>query len=223
MQQHLWKVLWLWVPLALMAVQIYIEITIPAYISKIIHSETGPHEKLQFLLAVGGFIYALFCLPLALKKCDALLTTWVSCFVVGCLYIAGEEISWGQHIFNWSTPEFWGNVNDQGETNLHNASSWLDQKPRLILLIGVVTGGIIIPTLQKFKPHMLPKKFNIIYPPGQLMLIAGIALGVKIIDKLDKNMDDIIFFRRASEVEELYLFYFVLLYLLILKKRLMNT
>lgn len=33
---------------------------------------------------------------------------------------AGEEISWGQRIFGWGTPEGWSEMNAQAETNLHN-------------------------------------------------------------------------------------------------------
>ncbi len=40
-------------------------------------------------------------------------------------------------------------LNDQGETNLHNMSSWLDQKPRTLLEIWVVIGGIVIPVREK--------------------------------------------------------------------------
>ena len=39
----------------------------------------------------------------------------VVCFVIGM-----EEISWGQRLFNWHTPEFISAVNYQNETNFHN-------------------------------------------------------------------------------------------------------
>jgi hypothetical protein len=32
----------------------------------------------------------------------------------------GEEISWGQRIFGWNTPETWTDINAQKETNFHN-------------------------------------------------------------------------------------------------------
>ena len=32
---------------------------------------------------------------------------------LSCLYIAGEEMSWGQHFFHWNTPEYWAMVNRQ--------------------------------------------------------------------------------------------------------------
>jgi len=34
--------------------------------------------------------------------------------------VALEELSWGQRLFGWSTPEGLGRVNEQNETNLHN-------------------------------------------------------------------------------------------------------
>ena len=37
-----------------------------------------------------------------------------------CLYVAGEEISWGQRLFDIQTPEFFNEHNLQQETNLHN-------------------------------------------------------------------------------------------------------
>lgn len=40
------------------------------------------------------------------------------------IFCSGEEISWGQRIFGVRTPEYMMEVNDQGETNLHNLT-WL--------------------------------------------------------------------------------------------------
>lgn len=40
----------------------------------------------------------------------------------------GEEISWGQRIFNWNTPEGFKGLNAQKETNFHNL--WLFQAYR---------------------------------------------------------------------------------------------
>ncbi|WP_397542778.1 hypothetical protein [Roseovarius salis] len=35
-------------------------------------------------------------------------------------FASGEEISWGQRLFGWGTPEFFARHNYQQETNLHN-------------------------------------------------------------------------------------------------------
>ena len=70
-------------------------------------------------------------------------------FLIGLVYFAGEEISWGQHWFNWETNNFFKNFNDQSETNFHNMSSWFDQKPRLLLTYFVIITGIFCPFLNK--------------------------------------------------------------------------
>lgn len=36
------------------------------------------------------------------------------------IFGAGEEISWGQHLFQYATPEFWKSHNVQAEFNVHN-------------------------------------------------------------------------------------------------------
>lgn len=39
---------------------------------------------------------------------------------VFAIFIAGEEISWGQHLFKWSVPEELRKINYQKEINIHN-------------------------------------------------------------------------------------------------------
>ena len=41
--------------------------------------------------------------------------------------MVGEELSWGQRIFGWSTPSFLAEVNSQSEINLHNINTQLAQ------------------------------------------------------------------------------------------------
>lgn len=213
------KFWWLWIPVAGIALQIIIEMTLPMDVRSALHSEWGPHETLQFIVAaIACFISLRLLLEKEIRQ-DRFLFFWVSCAFLGTAYITGEEISWGQHIFEWGTPEFWSSVNDQEETNLHNASSWLDQKPRLLLEIGVIVGGLIIPLLKKYKPSALPQKFEKIYPPAILAVTALCAMVPKLIEKTGEAFD-IQTFARVSEVQELYLFYFVLLYLICLKRHL---
>lgn len=47
---------------------------------------------------------------------------------------AGEEMSWGQRIVGWQTPESWSRMNAQAETNLHN--------------LAVIEGGVRDPKTQ---------------------------------------------------------------------------
>ena len=72
-------------------------------------------------------------------------------FVLGCIYFAGEEASWGQHLFGWSAGEVWSTINNQQETNLHNIHGLFDQIPRFLVGLGIFIGGLLIPILRLFK------------------------------------------------------------------------
>lgn len=208
----------LWLPIILITIQLVLEFSLPQNILASLHSESGPHEILQFLIITAAFVYAIRILMLKPWSISIFLASWVGVAALGALYISGEEISWGQHILQWGTPDYWQQLNDQGETNLHNTSSWLDQKPRLVLEIGMLIGGLIIPLLLKFKPDIVPQKFNIIYPTAAFIPMTVIALFINIADKV-AEIWDISIFERASEVEEIFLFYFVLVYLIMLYQR----
>jgi hypothetical protein len=41
-------------------------------------------------------------------------------FGIGCFFVAGEEIAWGQRIIGYGTPERLEEINEQKETTVHN-------------------------------------------------------------------------------------------------------
>ena len=215
-------ILWIIIPVAGVFAQIGIEIFVAKEHLAALHSEFGPHEALQFFIILMATLLALSLLFKPEVRKTPFLFAWVGIAFICGVYVSGEELSWGQHVFEWGTPEYWEKINDQGETNLHNASSWLDQKPRLLLEIGVLVGGIIIPALKRFKVK-LPEKFDLIYPDPRVFVTSIIALLINIVDKIDEAMKDISIMERPSEVEEVYLFYFVLLYLIYFRKRLIQS
>jgi hypothetical protein len=52
---------------------------------------------------------------------------------LACLFVVGEEVSWGQRLAGWETPAALGAVNVQGETTVHNVSG-VDEASRVALL-----------------------------------------------------------------------------------------
>jgi len=60
---------------------------------------------------------------------------------LGTFFVAGEEISWGQRIFGWSTPDTLDAINHQGETNVHNIR-WVQTALGYVLLLGAAYGTI---------------------------------------------------------------------------------
>jgi len=83
--------------------------------------EDGVIEYAQFLFFVATSIIWLF---IAITTRNGLVfIKWVSAALfLGFLFAAGEEISWGQRIFGFDTPEIL-HANSQGEANLHNLDS----------------------------------------------------------------------------------------------------
>lgn len=183
--------------------------------------EDGPLEGIQFLTA-----FAAFGLGLATFRLSAGLPIWARAFfgfgTAACLYIGLEEISYGQRIFGWNTPLQWGLINDQDETNLHNASPWLDQKPRMLLELGVVVGGLIIPALRRWKKEWLPKKLVIIYPSNALVATAAIAVAIHGYDYILEwaHIQGSSVIGRLSELQEDYLYWFAFLYFLFKRREL---
>ena len=207
------KILWLWIPLAIAIGQVILELTVDKTIVSISHSENGPHELMQFFfITMAGVVAALILIKFH-SVMNLLIKAWIFIALLACIYVSGEEVSWGQHFFDWTTPDFWSELNDQQETNLHNTSSWLDQKPRLILEIGVIVGGLLMPLIEKFKPSWLKTKFEVLYPPITLWVTALMAELPKYIEKINNELGND-FFVRESEIQELFFFYFVLLYLI---------
>lgn len=45
---------------------------------------------------------------------------------LGCVLVAGEEISWGQRIFGWGTPDALDRINHQDELTVHNVGRLQD-------------------------------------------------------------------------------------------------
>lgn len=66
--------------------------------------------------------------------------SFAALFVIAALaafFIAGEEISWGQRLLGWATPEDLAALNRQGETNIHNVGSVLQFMNLAMFLITV--------------------------------------------------------------------------------------
>jgi len=61
---------------------------------------------------------------------------------LGAFFAAGEEISWGQRIFGWGTPEELDAINHQGETNVHNIRT-VQQLFGFVVLFGGMYGTIV--------------------------------------------------------------------------------
>ncbi|NNU80389.1 hypothetical protein HMH01_08030 [Halovulum dunhuangense] len=139
----------------------------PALFPPVIGLEDGPVEyatALLFVIAAGlafaasrrgpGGRYALMHLALAL----------------GFLVCAGEEISWGQRLLDYSTPATLDALNAQGEFNLHNSFGYSADH---IFMAGVALYGVMLPLLARTGPAI----HGAADLTGLPIASAGLALG----------------------------------------------
>ncbi len=212
---------WLVLPTLVAVVLAATALALPGFYATWIEGERGPLELSHVIIPLAGLVVALRILFMAQLRGRIHLRAWVGLAAAACLYIAGEEASWGQHFLDWSTPESWQEINDQQETNLHNVSSWLDQKPRALLEIGVVVGGILIPLLALWRPSLRRNALGVILPPLLCLPVALLAEITRATERLGEALGGTsIVFPRASEVQELYFYLFMLFYLIVLRQRL---
>lgn len=61
-----------------------------------------------------------------------------------CLFVAGEEISWGQRLMGYVPPDLFLKNNFQQETNLHNFSG-IFGRPKWVLAITLGAYGLLLP------------------------------------------------------------------------------
>ena len=138
---------------------------------------------------------------------------------LGCLFIAGEEMSWGQHFFHWTTPEYWAKLNQQQETNLHNAYPVFEQTPRVLLEVGIVVGALLVPLAAVFYPWLRACRVSLFLPPAALVPIALGAMIFKLVDWLQQGAHIPTILHRPSETIETYLYFFILAYLIVCARR----
>lgn len=122
-----------------------------AFYYSYVETESGVIENATALIVLIPIIFGIAALRRAEHLPRRWLAVWMGIVCLGCLYIALEEVSWGQQWFAWQTPDSLRSLNDQAETNLHNMSSWFDQKPRTLLELGILVGGLILPVVWLFK------------------------------------------------------------------------
>ena len=107
--------LWLWFPPILLAVIFPIRIIDPGFYRVWIDGELGVIELLTPVLAAIGAFYGVLLMRALREHGITLLFLWSFVMTAACIYFAGEELSWGQHLFGWSTPEYLEEINDQQE------------------------------------------------------------------------------------------------------------
>ncbi len=96
------------------------------------------------------------------------------------LFAFGEEISWGQRIFNIATPEFFLKYNAQQELSLHNFFFFHTSlyNPNTIVDVFVFIMGIVIPILHIRSKRIRKALDKINFPVIQLSFLPIFSMGL---------------------------------------------
>ncbi len=195
----------------------------------IARGELGAMETAQNLTLLVALVLMI---RLAFQTNEPLLRYWAIFIALGTFFLLGEEISWGQHYFGWTVGGVFEQINDQGETNFHNSEGgWLDQKPRAILLLGMILGTVVHPLVKWARngrglfdnPWWLAPTL-VSLPPVVFSQIGALP------ERIDDLNDSLNFWAfsvqgftnnyRSSEMEEVFLYLFFITYTLSLLHRL---
>lgn len=106
-----------------------------------IESEGGLFEYGTSLAYILAFIFAI---PIAryFYQAKQKRLGFFYYFMAGCfLFVGLEELSWGQHLFTWQSPEFFEAYNAQQETTIHNLV-WINEYTDYGYWILGLLGGI---------------------------------------------------------------------------------
>jgi len=144
---------------------------------------------------------------------------WLLVVGIGCFYIAGEEHSWGQHLFYWETPEAWSEINRQDETNLHNAFGLLNHIPRTFLEIGILIGGLILPLAAMFRSEVHHNRWALYLPANAMVPVALGWLLFKGAATIHKDLDMAPLVERPAESTETFIYMFLLFYVIVCARR----
>ncbi|MEX1060899.1 MAG: hypothetical protein WED13_07740 [Methyloceanibacter sp.] len=190
------------------------------YMRYVLPEGYGILEISHFFIPLFGLFIAASLLLLPFVRARPFVFTVSLIAALSCLYIAGEEMSWGQHFFHWNTPEYWAMVNRQEETNLHNTYAIFEKTPRSILEAGIFIGGLILPLAAIFYPWLRACRGSLFLPAAALVPTALGALIFKLVDRLQQGGYVATILQRPSETIETYLYFFILAYLLVYARRL---
>ena len=189
-----------------------------------IKSHTSALEAGTGLILILVLCISILTVGLARTRGDGLLKRWLVVFTLAVFFFAGEDQNWGQHYFNTTVPDFFMEHNKEKETNLHNISSWFNQKPRLATEIWIIIAGILVPLGWSW-PRKRTAGFvpAILWPAKRLVPFAVLTVVMTLPDRLWKwfeistgGLEHV----RFSEIQELWLCWFMLLYILAIRAEL---
>ncbi len=207
---HFAMILFPWLLVLVFTIMLNNEVT--AALAWWILSENKPVEILTFIFA---FLSAGLGMTISWLLFSRNQPTWHIFFYIVfslvMLFIAMEEIAWGQHFFSFETPELMRHYNAQGEFTFHNIGALQQHNEWLRLALGVSVGiGIYLNRFAYFKKIAVPTVLT-----GWVILIVTHSLIDIFNDHIPIQQQFDLTIRFLSEVFELLISMLALIYITI--------
>ena len=151
--------------------------------------------------------------------------SYAALFVIAALaafFIGGEEISWGQRVLGWATPEDLAALNRQGETNIHNVGSVLQFMNLAMFLITVAAALLPLAWRWGARDRTRDLGASIFVPPLFLATSFGLAGAYRLM-RYALVPEGQYVVSRYGEVGELLLYGALLAFAVLLYRRLGRT
>ena len=183
----------------------------------VLTQENGPVELATFLTFVIAACYAALAGFDRDRPLENRAAAFLFCFF--CIFVAGEEVSWGQSFFDWPTPASWAALNVQEETNLHNISGVTTSLLRTLYAAFVLMGALALKR-GRLAEIVVPKALR-----WWFWLILGYSSLELMLDVYDLYLGSLSYAlhialrQTPSEIVELYVGVSALLYALFLRRQ----
>ena len=118
----------------------------------------------KFFAYLGAGLSALLCFLLSFNRCRRIQAMWWLLMTVFCLYVAGEEISWGERLMGFGF-DLLREFNAQGESNLHNLEGVQNYLHASFMAAGVFLGWLgwrFFPAIEAFPARRFSLYFLIV-------------------------------------------------------------
>jgi hypothetical protein len=156
----------------------------------------------------------------------AIYRTFYVLIALAGVFVGLEEISYGQKLFHWNSPEWFTQHNSKAETNLHNM---LGSKPsdhmRALASVGCPLLCVALPlaTLARRGLYRPGHWAYYLLPRMELAMLAMVTLALTVLNKVPSVKGMAMWTGHLGELKELYWSAAALGYVLILWRRLTAT
>lgn len=164
-------------------------------------------ENAQALFFFASSIFAFFAAKEFLKNRMPLHAILYGALAVGLFFIFGEEISWGQRIFNITTFDYFEKHNYQHETNIHNLDEILPFLEYCYILVGFYGAfawlfkPLFIPAAKTKSDHLA----NFVIPDWHISLYFFFCFFIYTAVLFRRNDSGGLFWMRDQEIAEFFL------------------